>query len=133
MPSQQQISVARKDNSALMQASDSNSLFRLHHDMNQLFDNVFNTFGMPSLWNNSAENGLFDNQFSSQFRPNIDVTGDEHKYQVTLDVPGLKEEDLAIELSGEILTIKGQKEESNEEKDKHFYRVERSLGHFKER
>lgn len=130
VPSQQKIPIARNDNNALVQSSNSNSLLRLHHDMNQLFDNVFNTFGMPSLWSNSFENGLLGNQLSSQFRPNIDVTGDEHKYQVTLDVPGLKEENLTIELSEEVLTIKGQKEEYNEEKDKHFYRVERSIGTF---
>jgi HSP20 family protein len=129
-PSQQKVPITRNDNNALMQTSNSNSLLRLHHDMNQLFNNVFSSWGMPSVWSNSTDNSLFDNQFLSQFRPNIDVLGDEHKYQVTLDVPGLKEENLTVELSGEILTIKGQKEESYEEKDKHFYHAERSVGAF---
>ena len=67
---------------------------------------------------------------SGIYRPQVDVSGDEKQYEITLDVPGLSEGDLAIEVKGDVLTVRGEKEEKHEQKDKQFYRVERSYGSF---
>ena len=45
-------------------------------------------------------------------------------------MPGLTEDDLSIEVKGDMLVITGEKEEKNEQTDKQFYRVERSYGVF---
>jgi HSP20 family protein len=40
------------------------------------------------------------------------------------------EKDIAVSISGDILTIKGEKKKEEEEKDEHHYRVERYYGSF---
>ncbi|UVW36324.1 Hsp20/alpha crystallin family protein [SAR92 clade bacterium H455] len=64
------------------------------------------------------------------YRPQVDISGDDKQYEIVLDAPGLSEEDLAIEVKDDVLTIKGEKEEKHEQGDKQFYRVERSYGSF---
>lgn len=110
------------------------SLLRLHQEMDQLFDNVFNAFGMPSMrstWPQRWSSGSSTSGWNAMsYRPQVDVSGDDKQYEITLDVPGLTAENLAIELEGDVLKIKGTKEEKTENKDKQFYRVERSYGTF---
>jgi HSP20 family protein len=125
-----QIPVSRKDAGVLATSSQPNSLLQLHQQMDQFFNDALSAFGMPSLSASLTSQRLLGNEFFSAFRPLIDVSGDEKQYEITLDVPGLLEQDISIEVSGDVLTIKGQKEEVNENKDKQFYRVERSIGSF---
>lgn len=49
---------------------------------------------------------------------------------VHADVPGIKPEEVKIEIENDILTVSGEHEESKEEKDKHFLRRERRYGSF---
>ena len=42
----------------------------------------------------------------------------------------MKQSDLSLELKDDILVIQGKKETHNENKDKHYYRVEHSYGSF---
>lgn len=108
------------------------SLLRLHSEMDRLFDEAFSAFGMPTLRSNiSSQLAGPGSRMLGAYRPQIDVSGDDRTYQITLDVPGLSEQELNIEVSGDVLTIKGQKEEHVEEKDKQFYRMERSYGVFR--
>lgn len=108
------------------------ALSRLHREMDQLFDDVFNGFGMPSIQSGFASPPAYLQSAGATngYWPLIDVSGDEKSYEIALDVPGLSEADLSIELKGDALIIKGEKEESSEHKDKQFYRVERSYGSF---
>lgn len=106
------------------------SLMSLHRDMDRWFDDAFKSFGMPSLSSNLESKELPGTQLSHFYRPRIDVSGDSNCYQISLDVPGLNESDLTLELKDDVLTIKGQKEQRTEDKDKHYYRVERSYGSF---
>ena len=108
------------------------SLMSLHRDMDRWFDDAFKSFGMPSLTSNLQSRAMPGISFSNIYRPQIDVSGDSNCYEIKLDVPGLTESDLSLEVKDDVLTIKGQKEERSEDKDKdkHYYRVERSYGSF---
>ena len=99
-------------------------LLSLHQEMDRWFDNALRQFGFPF-----NEDG--DRMLKASFRPNLDISSDEKSYQVTLEAPGMKQEDLHIELSDGILTIAGEKQDKKEEKDRHYYRVERSYGSFR--
>ena len=48
-----------------------------------------------------------------------------------LDVPGFNKEDVKVDLDDGILTIAATKHEDKEEKEKNYYRKERSFGSFK--
>jgi len=67
---------------------------------------------------------------ASLYRPQIDVSGDDKHYEIKLDVPGMSESDLSIEVRDDLLLISGEKREDSEDKGKHYYRVERSYGAF---
>ena len=50
---------------------------------------------------------------------------------IELDVPGFNKEDVKVDLDDGILTIAASKHEDKEEKEKNYYRKERSFGSFK--
>lgn len=121
----QQIPVSREDADS-MPLGRGGSLMSLHRDMDRWFEDAFKSFGMPVLQSRGGgAAGL-----AQLYRPQIDISGDDNCYQISLDVPGLTESDLSLEVRDDVLTIKGQKEEKSESKDKHYYRMECSYGSF---
>ena len=106
------------------------SLLSLHRDMDRWFEDAFKSFAMPAFPSSLASTGKGAAKGPGFYRPQIDVCGDENCYEISLDVPGLNESDLTLEVKDDLLMIKGEKEERSEDKDKHYYRVERSYGAF---
>jgi HSP20 family protein len=106
------------------------TLMSLHRDMDRWFEDALKSLGMPSLDSNLQSRAMPGISLSNIYRPQIDVSGDSNGYEINLDVPGLTESDLSLEVKDDVLTIKGHKEERTEDKDKHYYRVERSYGSF---
>jgi HSP20 family protein len=64
------------------------------------------------------------------FHANVDIASDDKQYTISLEAPGMEQKDLSIELKDQALFIKGNKQQEQEEKDKHFYRIERHYGSF---
>ncbi|MBI4002235.1 MAG: Hsp20/alpha crystallin family protein [Nitrospira defluvii] len=64
--------------------------------------------------------------------PTIDLYEDKDVVVVKADIPGLAKEEIELMVSGDLLTIKGEKkkEEEEEVKEKDYYRRERSYGSF---
>jgi HSP20 family protein len=58
------------------------------------------------------------------------VVHEEGRIVMRADVPGVKPEDIQIEVEGDVLTISGEHEEREEEKDERFVRRERRYGSF---
>lgn len=50
---------------------------------------------------------------------------------IEMDTPGFKKEDIKVDVDDGILTIEASKSEEKEEKDKNYYRRERTYGTFK--
>ena len=63
-------------------------------------------------------------------RPALDVIDEDDALVLRAEVPGMKPDEVAVELQDDILTIRGHHEESTEEKDKRFVRRERRMGSF---
>jgi len=68
--------------------------------------------------------------YEERFTPYLDVAENNNEVLVKVDIPGIDEKDLSVKLSGDNLTIKGERKEEKEEKEKHFHRIERSYGNF---
>jgi len=90
---------------------------------------------MPSLFDDFFKpwNEWFDNSgFSGRVMnvPAVNISEQKDNYLVSLAVPGVKKEDLKIDVDGNMLTISSEKEVSNEEKDKKFTRREYSYSSF---
>lgn len=99
-------------------------LTQLHQEIDRMFDSVFRNFGLPSLGVNTAlaQDALL--------KPNVDIAASDKEYTITVEVPGVEEDKIKLELADNTLTIKGEKKQESEKKEKDFYRVERSYGSF---
>jgi HSP20 family protein len=65
--------------------------------------------------------------------PAADLYETEGEVIVKLDVPGFDQKELAIEVADHTLTVKGERTEEKEEKEKTFYLHERLERHFERR
>lgn len=64
------------------------------------------------------------------FRPNFDVDETVEAYLLSVDLPGVKKEDLKIDMSGDVLTISGERKYERDSKEAGASKVERSYGSF---
>jgi HSP20 family protein len=64
------------------------------------------------------------------FAPRTNVAETDKEYEITLDLPGVKAEDVEVELKDDQLWITGERKQEVEENDKTFHRVERHYGRF---
>jgi len=62
--------------------------------------------------------------------PAIEVYEEKDDVVVKAEIPGMKKENLEINISGTLLTIKGEKKQEEEVKKKGYYYSERSYGSF---
>ena len=63
--------------------------------------------------------------------PAIDVVRENGNLVIRADVPGIKPEEVEIEVQDDILTVSGSHEETKEAKDKDYLRRERRYGSFR--
>jgi len=97
--------------------------------------------GALTRWEPFAELGDLRSRFDRIFEeladgrerswaPAVDVERQNGNLVVRADVPGIKPEEVKIEVQDDVLTVSGSHEERKEEKDKHFLRRERRYGSF---
>lgn len=91
----------------------------LQREMNRLFEDFFNRDFFVEPFRGIGE-----------WRPAVDVSETDDAVVVKAELPGMDTKDVDVSLSGDVLTIKGEKKEEKEEKTKSFHRVERSYGSF---
>ena len=66
----------------------------------------------------------------SVYTPSFDVTETKDSYVFKADVPGVKQEDLEVTLTGNRLQIAGKRDIETEEKNDTYYTYERQFGTF---
>jgi HSP20 family protein len=64
------------------------------------------------------------------WRPTVDVYEQDNQIVVTADLPGVKKEDLNVELDQGSLLIRGERHAEQQERQDRHYRTERSSGSF---
>ena len=62
--------------------------------------------------------------------PSLDIYEEKDSLIVKADLPGLSEKDIDISIQGDTLTIRGERKQETETKEKDFYRCERIYGAF---
>jgi HSP20 family protein len=101
---------------------------RMAEEMDRTFDRMFRDFGMPRRsWltrpsRSRASEGLW--------APRIEAFQKGDRYIVRADLPGLKKDDVQVELTNEALTIRGERREEKEEDREGYYHSEREYGGF---
>src|SRR5207249_3623540 len=64
------------------------------------------------------------------YNPRVDITDGPKELRVTAELPGMDEKDVEVSITPETLLIKGHKNQESEDKNKNYYRMERSYGGF---
>jgi len=105
-------------------------LFALRDEFDRLFDEASSMFRFP--WNRRPAFGLEPLLRSDAdleaIVPPAEVDERETEYRVTLEIPGMDEKDAEVSIQDDILTVKAEKKEETEEKDKNRYFSERRYG-----
>jgi HSP20 family protein len=73
---------------------------------------------------------LFDAPAAQRWAPPMDLIEAEDHYVLKADLPGLFEEDVAIEVENGVLTLSGERKAEHERTESGWYRVERAFGRF---
>ena len=91
--------------------------------------NEFHT-EMEKLRNRFMSGLPFSKCFIEEWSPFMDILETKDKLIVKAELPGLEAKDVNVSVSGDLLTIKGEKEKEEEEKDEYYHCVERRYGSF---
>lgn len=85
----------------------------LDHTLRQVFGGRSNTTNTPVMWT-----------------PNTDLREDDNEIVIKMDIPGVKPDDVDIELTRDNLVVKGERKFEDIEKRKDYVRIERQFGTF---
>jgi HSP20 family protein len=81
--------------------------------LNWMLDEAFNGSGAALAW-----------------MPACDIIEDKEQLKVVLELPGVRPEDVKINLENQVLTVRGEKKVAAEESKERWHRYERSYGSF---
>lgn len=92
-------------------------------------DRLFDDF-MPSSWHapDLFSSGHMLNGWNTS--PAVDLVEKEEAYEVTAECPGLDAKNVEVKFSNGLLTIRGEKREEKEDKQKEYHLSERRYGAF---
>jgi len=103
----------------------------LRREIDRLFDSFHEgawrlPFGHPAFNLELA----WPRETSWAIAPAVDVAEKDKEYEITAELPGMDEKNIEIKMSNNVLTIKGEKTEEKEEREKDYYLSERRYGSF---
>lgn len=104
---------------------------RVGDEMDRVFDRVFDDFGLGRR--SSTPRSLFSASpitRESLWAPRIEAFQKEDKFIVRAELPGLKKEDVDLNITDDVITIQGQRRHEHEEQREGFFHSERSYGSF---
>jgi HSP20 family protein len=104
---------------ALIRWEPARELGTIQNEMNRLFNTFFDT---PTPANGVA---------ARRWIPAMDLVETATDFVLTADLPGLSEDDVAIELDDNVLTISGERRSEPADSRAGYHRVERSSGSFR--
>lgn len=81
-------------------------------------------------WGIDSNRDLLGNLQKDFFSPRLDVSENDKQITVTAELPGLEEKDIELEVTNNVLSIKGKKEIKRDESKDDYHIVERSSGAF---
>ena len=106
---------------SIMRWRPTRDMLGIRDEMNHLFDNFFSGWPTPE-----TAKGLMEGEWA----PTVDIAETESEIVVTAELPGVKQEDVDVTVTNDVLTIKGEKKNEKETKKENYHRIERSYGSF---
>lgn len=93
------------------------SLDELKAEMDRMFDGFLTPFARSD-------------RTAMSFFPETEVHETDTEIRINMELPGVEEKDIDISVTGDVLSVRGEKKHESEIKDDDFYRSERSYGTF---
>ena len=90
-------------------------------DFRDLDERMKNVINMPSESEVTNVTG---------FTPTVNTREGEYAYHVEVDLPGVKKEDIHVDVKDDILTISGERKTKEEVNEKDYYKIESFYGSF---
>lgn len=106
---------------ALIRWEPTRELSSLQGEMNRLFNTFFDAPATPGNGGTGVRRWV----------PAMDLVETEDSFVLRADLPGMSEEDIAIEVEDNVLTVSGERKAEQDERGEGFYRVERAFGSFR--
>jgi len=105
-------------------------LFTRYKNPIQSYNNYSNISLLNEFINSalSANNEVSENV--SDFYPSINTREANDAYYIEIDLPGVKKDEVDINVEDNILTISGKREVKKEQKDENYYKIESHYGTF---
>lgn len=100
-------------------------LLALRQEVSRVFDDFFSGVGLPSFVGLQPPSAV-----ATILTPRMDVSESDNEVQITVELPGIEEGDIAVTLDGDVLTIRGEKATERDEEERDYHIVERAEGTF---
>ena len=91
------------------------------------FEGLTGWFDDVDTW---FDTGFFTELPDTTWRPSIDVEEKDGTYLLRADLPGMKKNDIHLELKDGYLTLRGERKSEHEEDKDTYHRIERTYGTF---
>jgi HSP20 family protein len=95
-------------------------------EVNTLFDRLMGN--QPARWPRFALEG--NGLKTLQWTPSTDISETDKEYLIRAELPAVKKEDVQVTLDDGVITIKGERKQTKEDKNEKFHRVETFYGGF---
>jgi len=100
----------------------------LHREINRVFDHFFEDFGLP--YRSPLYERSLSSDFYKSFSPKFNINETDKEIEIEVELPGMTEEDVKVDLHDGVLTIQGEKKFQKEDKKDNYHLVEHSYGKF---
>jgi HSP20 family protein len=100
---------------------------QIRQEIDKVFDSAFKGLGFPSI---GLGRELSPMAQTDWLKPTLDIGASDKEYTISVELPGVDENEIQVELGNDTLKIKGEKKQEKEEKERNYYRMERSYGSF---
>jgi HSP20 family protein len=88
-------------------------------------DRIFDDFGFGRMWRPSQARWM-----RGGWAPDVDIYQSGDQFVIKADLPGLTKDDITVDVTEHMVTIKGERKSEREEEHEGVYRSERSYGSF---
>ncbi len=107
---------------ALVKWNPTRELMNVEREFNKLFNSFSNRFGFDRGDDEDYDNAVWS--------PLTDISEDNDKYTLSMDIPGVDKKDVKISYKNGNLVVSGERKYEDEKKSSKFHRIERAYGKY---
>ena len=96
-------------------------------DIEDLFDRFSRSLGPSTA---ARSEGGQEQMTLADWAPRVDISETEGEYQLKVELPEVRKEDVTVTVHEGVLTIQGERSLEREESNRRYHRVERAYGRF---